>query len=91
MKLTFPNPSRSFDDGRNCVRFWGYDRTIEVSFCIDFSALTRLCPGVDPAEAGCLKAFDEGRERIHEVADEAFVQGGSGKGAYAYVLSAKDF
>lgn len=91
MKLTFPNPSRSFDDVRNCVRFWGYDRTIEVAFCVDSGALMRLCPDMKPAEAGCLKAFDEVRERIHEVADEAFVRGGRGKGAYAYVLSAKDF
>lgn len=91
MKLTFPNPSRSFDEIRNCVRFWGYDRSIEVSFVVESGALARLCPGMGPAETGSLKAFDEVRERIHKVADEVYVRGGRGRGAYAYVLFAKDF
>lgn len=39
MKLTFPNPSRSFDESGKRVRFWGYDRAIEVSFFVEAEAL----------------------------------------------------
>ena len=46
MKLVFPNPCRSFDESENRVRFWGYDRSIEVSFFVEAAALKRLCPGV---------------------------------------------
>ena len=33
--VNFPNPSRSFDATSNNVRFWGYDRSIEISFLIE--------------------------------------------------------
>lgn len=91
MKLAFPNPNRSFDESRNQVRFWGYDRSIEVSFFVDAAALKKLCPGVGAPETGYLEAFDEVRSRIHAVADQVYIRGGHGKGAYAYVLSAADF
>ena len=91
MQLSFPNPSRSFDDGGSRVRFWGYDRSIEVSFYVEGAALKSLCPHVEAAETGLLQAFDEARSRIHEVADKVYVRGGRGKGAYTYVLTAADF
>ena len=91
MKLAFPNPSRSFDASQNCIRFWGYDRSIEVSFFVQAAALKRLCPGVGSPETGFVEAFDEARSRIHEVAEDVYKRGGNGKGAYAYVLSAVDF
>ena len=91
MKLSFPNPSRSFDDSGKRIRFWGYDRAIEVSFFIGVDALKRLCPKMVDADTGFLKAFDEVRNRIHEVADEVYVRSGRGKAAYAYVLVADDF
>lgn len=91
MKLAFPNPSRSFDETGNRIRFWGYDRSIEVAFFVEAEVLKRLCPGVGSAETGFIEAFDEARSRIHEVADEVYARGKSGKGTYAYVLSALDF
>lgn len=91
MQLSFPNPSRSFDDGGRRARFWGYDRTIEVSFYVEGEVLKSLCPYVEAAETGFLQAFDEARSRIYEVADKVYVRGGRGKGAYAYVLTAADF
>lgn len=91
MTLTFPNPSRSFDESGNRVRFWGYDRAIEVSFFVEAEALKRLCPDMGAAETGFLKAFDAARGRIHEVADQIYVRGGHSQGAYAYILSAADF
>jgi hypothetical protein len=89
MKLSFPNPSRSFDATRNRVRFWGYDSAMEVSFFVGADALKKLCPEMRSAEAGFLKAFDAARKRIHEVAEEVYARGR--KGSYAYILAAADF
>lgn len=89
--LSFSNASRYFDESRNCVCFWGYDSTIEVSFFVTTEALQMLCPEVGKAEPGFLQAFDTALGKIHKVADEVYFRGGKGKGAYAYTLAAKDF
>ncbi|MGB5298371.1 MAG: DUF1488 domain-containing protein [Thiogranum sp.] len=89
MRLSFPNPSRSFDAGSSRVRFWGYDSTIEISFFVEVDALNGLCPEMSNAETGVLKAFDAALNRIREVADNVYVRGG--KGSYAYTLAAEDF
>ncbi len=91
VKLSFPNPSRSFDEQARRVRFWGYDRAIEVSFFVDSSALQRLRPNLEAAEAGFLLAFDEARREIEGAADKAYTSGRRAKGTYAYVLTAADF
>ena len=80
-----------FDESGERIRFWGYDRTIEVCFFLECEALKRLSPNMGASETGYLEAFDQACSRIHEVADEIYVRGGGGKGAYAYVLSAADF
>ena len=89
MKLSFPNPSRSFDASRRRVCFWGYDSTIEISFFVEPDALKRLCPEMSDAETGFLRAFDAVRNRIHEVADKVYARGG--KESFAYILAAEDF
>ena len=89
MKLSFPNPCRSFDANSSRVCFWGYDRTIEVSFFVGMDALKRFCPDMSDAESGVLKAFDAALNRIHEVADKVCTRGG--KGSYAYILAIEDF
>lgn len=91
MNLSFPNPSRSYDAVKNRVRFWGYDSTIEVSFFVEEDALVRLCPGMSGAETEFLKAFDSVLDRIHKAADKVYLEGGKGKGSYAYTLAANDF
>ena len=91
MKLSFPNPSYSFDESGNRIRFWGYDRSIEVSFFVETAVLTRLCPGLVSSESGFREAFDKARGRIYEVADEVYQRGGKGKGEYDYVLSLAEF
>ena len=91
MKLHFPNPSRSFDEKSNRVLFWGYDRTIEVSFLLESAVLKRLFPDMNGTEGELLKAFDTTRETIYEVAEQVYARGGGGKGTYAYVLTAGDF
>ncbi len=89
MRLSFPNPSRSFDATRNRVRFWGYDSAIEVSFFVEADALRQLCPEISNVEAGFLKAFDAARKRIHEVAEEVYTR--DSDNSYAYSLKAEDF
>jgi hypothetical protein len=89
MKLNFPNPSCSFDASTNRVVFWGYDKVMEVSFFVGADALKKLCPEMNNAEAGLLKAFDAARKRIYEVAEEVYARGK--QGSYAYVLAAEDF
>lgn len=89
MRLSFPNPSRSFDAANNRVRFWGYDRAIEVAFLVEEDALQKLYPQMGHAEAGFLEAFDATRQRIHEVADRVYLRE---KGqTYSFRLTAEDF
>jgi hypothetical protein len=75
MKLSFPNPCRSFDADKNRISFWGYASSIEVSFFIEADALKCLCPEMSDVESGFLLAFDAERERIHEVADKVYRRG----------------
>jgi hypothetical protein len=89
MTLRFPNQSRSFDDKRNRVRFWGYDSAIEISFFVEADALQKLSPEMSGTEDGSLKAFDAARERIQEVADNVYAR--DRKGSYAYTLAADNF
>ena len=64
MRLSFPNQSRSFDDSKSRVCFWGYDKTIEVTFYVESDALKRLSPDMSDVEAGFLQAFDTARNKI---------------------------
>jgi len=90
MTLSFPNNSRSFDEAKNRVRFWGYDRSIEISFFVEGDALKKFSPQAMSAEAGFLKAFDTARQRIHEVAEKVYARGRK-NGSYSFVLAAADF
>jgi hypothetical protein len=89
MKLSDPNPCRSFDISHRRVCFWGYDSTIEISFFVGTDVLKRRYPDMSDAESGFLQAFDAALNRIHEVADKVYARGG--KGSYAYTLAAEDF
>ena len=89
MTLNFPNPSRSFDEERKRVLFWGYDSVIEVSFSVEAAALRKLHPEMDSTEAGFLKAFDAARKQIYLMAGRAY--GRDRKGTFAYNLTAEDF
>ena len=40
--LIFPNPSRNYDPKGHGIRFWGYDKMIEVSFFIEEGALAKI-------------------------------------------------
>ena len=88
MTLSFPNPSRGFNTTRNCVCFWGYQDSIEVSFFLDVSALQKLTGGKMETEADCLEAFDAASDQIHKVA--ARIHKKRGGGVYSHALSVKD-
>ena len=86
MSLAFPNPSRSFDEVRNAVRFIGHDGMFEVPFFIEADALSVGGSPV-PSEAEYLSAFDAARGSIHDVAREAYSHGRR----TSYTLTSADF
>mgnify|MGYP001171399723 FL=1 len=90
MTLAFPNPSRSFDDVRNAVRFMGHDGMFQIRFFIEAGALTKSDAAKREAgalEAKCLAAFDALRTSIYDVAREAYSHGRRD----SYTLTAADF
>lgn len=87
MTVNFPNTSRSYDARRSLVRFWGYDGALEISFFIEVSALLKLNPQTETAEAGYLEAFDAVRDRIYETARKVYSRAFNG----ACLLAAADF
>jgi hypothetical protein len=76
--LEFPNPSRSFDQGRNAVRFIGHDGMFEVPFFIEADALVSTNGkggGLAAAEAACLSAFDTARRSVYDIARKLYSRG----------------
>jgi hypothetical protein len=58
MTLAFPNPSRSFDEARNAVLFFGHDGVSEIRFFVEAGALARsgtALPMSGMSEAKCLQ------------------------------------
>jgi hypothetical protein len=90
MTLSFPNPSRSFYEARNAVRFVGHDGMFEVRFFIDADALEKAEAPLRKTGAWdteCLAAFDASRVSIHDVARKAY----SRARRASYTLTAADF
>ena len=86
--IDFPNHSRSYDQTRHAVRFWGHDSAIEASFFIDEGALKRIQPDTTlSSESGFLNAFDSNRDLICATAARKYVRGSRG----SYDLIAGDF
>ncbi|MBA5777088.1 DUF1488 family protein [Stappia sp. F7233] len=86
MALTFPNPSRRFDETRRGVHFFGHDGEADVQFFVEASALLDAKASV-ATETKCLNAFDAALGIIHDVAAEAH----SNCHRTIYVLTANDF
>jgi hypothetical protein len=73
MTLAFLNPSRSFDEVRNAVLFFGHDGMFEIRFFVETAALAEGQPrGSRMSEAQCLSAFDAMRASIHDVARKVY-------------------
>jgi uncharacterized protein DUF1488 len=73
--IEFPNHSRSYDQTRRAVRFWGHDSALEATFFIDEGALRRIQPDTRPDESGFLNAFDGNRDMICAAAAKVYVRG----------------
>ena len=90
MTLAFPNPSRSFDEARNAVLFFGHDGVFEIRFFVEAGALAKwgmALPVSGMSDAKCLSIFDAVRTSILEVAREAYA---NAHRSY-YTLTAADF
>ena len=87
MSLNFPNDSRSYDETRHAVRFWGYESAMEVSFFVTVDALCQLELRELADERAFLSAFDAHRGRIRSAADKAY----SGPRKGSYELGANSF
>ncbi|WP_223974413.1 DUF1488 domain-containing protein [Bradyrhizobium sp. RD5-C2] len=85
--IEFPNHSRSYDQTRRAVRFWGYESAIEASFFVTEGALKRLQSDAYLDEPGLLHAFDANRDRICAAAARVYVRGSRG----SYDLVAANF
>jgi len=85
--IEFPNHSRSYDQTRRAVRFWGHDSALETTFFVDEDTLRRIQPDACPDEAGFLQAFDCNRDAICAAAAKVYVRGSRG----SYDLIAADF
>ncbi len=83
--IDFPNHSRSYDQTRRAVRFWGYDSAIEASFFVAEDALTRIQPDARRDESGFLSAFDSNRDLICAAAAKVYVRGS--RGSYDLVVA----
>lgn len=88
MTLAFLNPSRSFDEARNAVLFFGHDGMFEIRFFVETATLAEDQPrGTRMSEAQCLSAFDAMRASIHDIARKVY----SHRGRNSNTLTATDF
>ncbi|WEX75385.1 DUF1488 domain-containing protein [Sinorhizobium numidicum] len=90
MTLSFPNPSRSFDEKRNAIRFIGHDGMFEVRFFVEADALAISNAELDRSEISeskFLSAFDALRLSIYDIARKAYSNGRRD----FYTLTAADF
>lgn len=86
MALSFPNPSRSYDERRNVIRFWGYDSSLEIAFLVEVGALGKPQSQTGDPEADSLGAFDAARDQVLVAAQKIYTRGRVGP----YLLAAAD-
>ena len=89
--LNFPNPSRSYDERGHGVRFWGYDKTFEISFFVEDGALSKVSPETSTDETGFLNSFDVNRDRIRAVAGDIYSRRRKAAHIFSYTLTGSDF
>jgi hypothetical protein len=85
--LSFPNSSRSYDETRQGVCFWGHDSAFEISFYVGEDALRLMSPQSHLDETALLQVFDANRQRIEDAASKAYAR----KRQSYYRLSPADF
>jgi len=73
MTLVFLNPSRSFDEARNAVLFFGHDGMFEIRFFVEIATLADgHMRETQMSESQYLSAFDAQRASIHRVAQRVY-------------------
>ncbi|MDX8460651.1 DUF1488 domain-containing protein [Mesorhizobium humile] len=90
MTLSFPNPSRSFDQTRHAVCFIGHDGMFQVRFFVEVEALGTFndnAGGGETAETAYLSAFDALRSSIQDAASKAYAR----ERRNSYTLTASGF
>lgn len=89
--ICFHNSSRSYDETARVVRFWGYDRALEVSFFIEEDALTKMSSRVLFNRRAFLRTFDRNLGRIREQAGILYARRRAGSNVYSFALTENDF
>jgi len=70
--MMFASHMRTFDAGRQGIRFYGYDGTMQWPFFVTAEALRRVHPSMAQSEAGMLEAFDSNSDRICALAAKLY-------------------
>jgi hypothetical protein len=86
MSISFPNPSRSYDEREKRVRFVGHDGMFEIPFFVGLEAYSKAAKA-GASEVEQLAGFDLARKAIQDVAREAYTNSRKSM----YVLTAADF
>ena len=76
MQVTFPDDAPVFDGAQMVVRFVAMVNGVALSCAISAEALEDHFGADSTLEAQLLHAFEQGRERIHEVCKRAIEESG---------------
>jgi len=90
MALSFPNPSRSYNESVHGVRFWGYDKTFEITFFIEEGALLKVNTNTKADEVGFLETFDINLNRIRKLAGKIYSRRRKASYVFSFVMSVSD-
>ncbi|WP_377299541.1 DUF1488 family protein [Rhizobium sp. SGZ-381] len=72
MTLSFPNPTRAYDETRGLIRFIGHDGLNQVLFLLPVALFEREGSTTTRKERDYLLAFDRLRDRILTTARQAY-------------------
>jgi hypothetical protein len=69
--LVFLNRTRTYNATKNCVTFWGFDASFEITFDLPDEELQQMCSHASGNQASVLRAFDDRREAAERLAMSA--------------------
>lgn len=72
MTLSFPNPTRTYDETRSLIRFIGHDGLNQILFLLPIAVFDREGVPGRRKERDYLLAFDRLRDRILTTARQAY-------------------
>lgn len=79
MTLSFPNPTRWFDEARSAIGFVAHDGLRTITFFVDAAVFSGASAGSardgSQVPIDYMSAFDRLRATIHDVAREAYSNG----------------